>query len=150
MQVKDLAAAVEFALDGVAHGALVVGGDDGLDGQPVLGRGVDGAHVARAGQGQVEGARDGRGGQGQDIHGGAELFESFLVHDAETLLFVNDDQAQILEGNVALQEAVGADDDVHRAGGELADDGRQFARGCESGRAIRCGRDNRPCARGRC
>ena len=133
MQVKNLAAAVEFALDGVAHGALVVGGDDGLDGQAVLGRGFDGAHVARAGQGQIEGARDGRGGQGQHVHGGAELLEFFLVHDAETLFLVNDHQPQILERDVALQEAVGADDDVHRAGGELADGGGQFGAGAEAG-----------------
>ena len=72
-RIEDLAAAVEFALDGVADDALVVLGDDGLDGQPVLGRGFDGAHVARAGQRQVERAGDGRGGQGQHIHGGAAV-----------------------------------------------------------------------------
>src|ERR1017187_9445433 len=127
VQIKNLAAAVKFALDGVAHGALVVGGDDGLDGQTVLGRSFNGAHVARAGQSEVEGAGDGGGGQGQDIHGDAELFESFLVQDAKTLLFINDDQTQTLEGSVALQKAVGADADVPRAGGELADGACQFA-----------------------
>ncbi len=51
VQIENLAAAIEFALDRVAHQAVVVLGDDGLDGEAVLGRRLDGAHVARAGQG---------------------------------------------------------------------------------------------------
>ena len=35
--------------------------------------------------------------------------------DAEALLFVDDEEPQILEVHVFLEQAVGADDDVHRS-----------------------------------
>ena len=40
--------------------------------------------------------------------------EPLLVLDAEPLLLVDDDQAQVLERDVLLDEAVGADQDVDR------------------------------------
>ena len=50
VQIENLAAAIEFALDGVADDALVILRDDGFDGQTILRRRFDGAHVARAGR----------------------------------------------------------------------------------------------------
>ena len=95
--------------------ALVVLGDDGLDRQAVVRRRLDGAHVARAGQRQIKRARNRRGAQRQHIHQRAQALELFLVQHAEALLLVNDHQAEILEGDVVLQQPVRADDDVHRA-----------------------------------
>ncbi len=132
VQIENLSAAIQLPPDGVADQPLVVGGDDGFDGQPVLRRRFDGAHVARAGQGEVKRARNGRGRQRQDIDQRAQLFEPFLVQDAEALLFVDDDQAQILEYNVALQEAMGADDDVHRAGRQVPDHAGLLAPGAKA------------------
>ena len=43
-------------------------GDHGLDGQAVLGRRLDHAHVAQADQRHVQRARDGRGGHGEHVH----------------------------------------------------------------------------------
>jgi hypothetical protein len=57
--------------------------------------------------------------QGEDVHRRADPLEELLVLDAETLLLVDDDQAQVLETDVGLDEPVGADDDVDRALGEL-------------------------------
>ena len=38
-----------------------------------------------------------------------------LVFDAELLFLVDDDQAEVVERDVALNEAMGADDDVYLA-----------------------------------
>ncbi len=53
--------------------------DDGLDGQTVVRRRLDGAHVARAGERQVKRARNRRGAQCQHIHQCAEALKLFLV-----------------------------------------------------------------------
>ena len=44
-----------------------------------------------------------------------QLLELLLVADAEALLLVHDQQAQVLELHVFLQQLVGADDQVHAA-----------------------------------
>ena len=48
--------------------ALVVLRDDGFDRQPVVRRRFDGAHVARAGEREIERARNRRGAERQHIH----------------------------------------------------------------------------------
>ena len=58
VQEKDLSTPVQLAPNGVADHPLVVLGDDGFHRQPVLRRRLDGAHVACAGEGEVERARD--------------------------------------------------------------------------------------------
>ena len=49
------------------------------------------------------------------------LIASLWVH-AEALLLVDDQQAEVLELDVAGQQPVGADDDVDRAVGQPVDD----------------------------
>ena len=51
--------------------------------------------------------------------------------DAEPLLLVDDDQAEIAELHVLLEQPVRADHDVHRAGGEILQDGLGLLRGLE-------------------
>ena len=51
----------------------------------------------------------------QDVDVGAQGLEGFLVFDAEALLLVDDDQAELLEGDRAGQQRVGADDQVNLA-----------------------------------
>jgi hypothetical protein len=115
VQEENLSAAIQFALDGVADEALVVLRGHGLDRQAVVRRRLDGAHVARAGEREVKRARNRRGAQRQHVHQRAQALELFLVQHAEALLLVNHDQAQILERDVVLHDAMRADDDVHRA-----------------------------------
>ena len=67
VDVEDLAAAVQLAADGVAHEAVVVLGDAGLDRQARLGRRLDDRQVADADQGEVQRARDRRGGERQHV-----------------------------------------------------------------------------------
>ena len=53
--------------------------------------------------------------QRQDVDLGAELLEPLLVRDAEALLLVDDDQAEVAELDVLRQQPVRADDEVDRA-----------------------------------
>ena len=109
---EDLPAPAQFAQDRLADQLLGEARHEGLDRQPVNRRGVDDREVADAHHGHVEGARDGGGGQGHDVHHGPEGLQPLLVLDPEALLLVDDQQAEILEGHILLQQAVGADDDV--------------------------------------
>ncbi|MPN11872.1 hypothetical protein SDC9_159180 [bioreactor metagenome] len=115
MQEVHLAAAFEFTqhrfADDAAAGAL----HEGLDCQTLLRRGGDDRELAQAFHCQAERTRDGGGGQGQDVDLAAQGFQRFFLTHTETVLLVDDDQPQTLEHHVLLQQAMGADDDVHLA-----------------------------------
>ena len=51
----------------------------------------------------------------QNVDFGAQLFQELLVAHAESLLLVDDNQAEILELDIALHQPVRADDDVDLA-----------------------------------
>ena len=68
----------------------------------------------------MEGPGDRRGREGEHVDRRAERLEPLLVLDAEPLLLVDDDQAQVLEGDVLLDDPVGADQDVDAAGARSA------------------------------
>jgi hypothetical protein len=78
----------------------------------------DDAHVLDAGKGELKRARYRRRRQGQHVDVRFEPLEPFLVDDAETLLLVDDQQAEVGEADLFAQQPVGADDDVERAGGQ--------------------------------
>ena len=115
---EHLTAAVEFAQHGVAHEGGRGFRDACLDGQPILWRRLDDAHVADADESEVQRARDGRGRQRKHVDLGLESLESLLVGDAETLLLVDDDEAEVLELDVLAEEAMGTDDQINAAGRE--------------------------------
>ena len=118
----DLAAALELDFDGGADELLVELGDDGLDGHAIAGRRFDHAHVAQADERHVQRARDGRGGHGEDVDFAAHLLEAFFVADAEALLFVDDEEAEVVELDVFREQAVRADEDVDAAVLDLLED----------------------------
>jgi hypothetical protein len=120
VQVEDLALAIELALDGVADDVVVVARDVGAHRQAIDRRGLDDAEVADAGQRHLQGARDRRRGHRHDVDQRPQLLDLLLVLDAEAVLFVDHQQAEVLELHVGLQQAVGADDDVDLPGGEAA------------------------------
>ena len=64
-------------------------------------------------EGHVQRPGDGGGGQGQHIHLTEVLLQLLLVLDAEALLLVHHQQTQVLEAHVPVEQAVGADEDVH-------------------------------------
>ena len=52
------------------------------------------------------------------MHFGAQLLQPLLVADAEMLLLVDHDEAEVLEADGLAEHRVGADDDVDAALGE--------------------------------
>ena len=56
--------------------------------------------VANPREGKVERARDRRGGEGHHVEFGAERLHALLGGDAEAVLLVDDEQAEMLEGHV--------------------------------------------------
>ena len=115
VQEIDLALPLELAIDRVADDALVVTADDRLDREAIERRRLDGGHVFRAHEREVKRARDRRGGKREHVHELEELLELLLVQHAEALLFIDDDQAEVFEDDVAGNEAMRADDDVDAA-----------------------------------
>ncbi len=63
----------------------------------------------------MQGARNGRGGKAHYIHLPLKLLNLFFVIDAEALLLVNNQQAQILEANIRREQAMCADDNINLA-----------------------------------
>ena len=92
--------------------------DVGLDRQAILRRRLDHRHVADADQRHVQRARNRRRRHRQHVDLLAHLLDALLVRDAEALLFVDDQQAEVLELHVLREQAVRADDDVEPARGE--------------------------------
>ena len=112
----NLAAAVEFLLDGGLDKLLVPVRDHGLNCHAVFGRRFDHAHVAQTHQRHVQRARNRRRRHGEHVHFRAHLLDAFFVAHAEALLLVHHQQAEVGELHVLGQQAVGADQDVHFAG----------------------------------
>ncbi len=92
----------------------------GAHGVAARGQLVDDGAVEVAVEGHGEGARYGGGGHDEDVgrHGGF-LPEFAALLDAEAVLFVDDHEAEVAEGDVVLDEGVGADEEVDCAVGEL-------------------------------
>ena len=57
--------------------------------------------------------RDRRGGERQHVHAQLQRLEPLLVPHPEAMLFIHDEQAEILEGDVPGQQPVRPDDDVY-------------------------------------
>ena len=63
------------------------------------------------------------------MHLGAQLLELFLVGDAEMLLLVDDQQAEVAEFDGLAEQRMGADDDVDAAVGDAFLYARQLLAG---------------------
>ena len=98
--------------------------------------GLDRAHVARAGEGEIKRARDRRGGEGEDIDETEELFELLLLFHAESLLLIDDNEAEVLKFHVLRQQAVCADDDIDGAVGQSGDGAALAFGGLQAAEAI--------------
>ena len=67
---------------------------------------------------------------------GAQRLDVLLVLDAEALLLVDDHQAEVLPPHPGLQQAMGADHDVHRAVGQTVEHRTGFSDFGETGQAL--------------
>ena len=115
VQVIHLSAPAQLPADGIRQKAPVVLQHIGLDALAVLGRLLDGAHVADAGHGHVQRPGNRRSREGQGVHLSGHLTQTLLVGDAEALLLVDDEQTQVFELHALAQQLMGADKQVHTA-----------------------------------
>ncbi len=95
----NLPAAVQLAHDGVADQLLVPAADARLDGQPIFGRRFEVRNVAHADQRHVQRARNRRGRHREHVDGRPQCLEPLLDFDAEPLLLVDDQQAQVVRSS---------------------------------------------------
>ena len=117
-----LPAGLEFAADKMPPLSLLGRADDvGADFLPA------GRHVAKRGdvevaeEGHADRARDRRGGHHQVMRRLLALAERGPLADAEFVLLVDDDEAELGEADVFLHDGVRADDEVDFAGGDFGE-----------------------------
>jgi len=110
-----LPVAVQFSLDCPTQLLLIEWHEERAYGVPADRRRVDQRNVANANDPGLQCPRNGRGAQCQDIHLGLHLLDLFLVEHPEQLLFVDDQQTDVLEVPRHIQQLVCADRDVHTA-----------------------------------
>ncbi len=120
--IEGLAAAIALAQQRLAHDQRIERRHRGAHGEPVDRRRRDDRELAHPGERKLQGARYRRRGQRQHVDLGAQRLEPFLVADAEMLLLVHHQQAEIPELDGLAEQRMGADDDVDGAVGKpLAD-----------------------------
>ena len=115
VQEKHLALSLQLAIDRVANNSFVVTANDGFNRQPIERRRFDRGHVFHTNERKIKCARDRRGRKRENIDKFEQLFEFFLVQNAEALLFVNHHEAEIFEHEIAGNEPMRADDDIDPA-----------------------------------
>ena len=116
--VERLPAAIAFAQQRLADHQGIVRRHEGAHRQPIDRRRGDDREIAHAGQRQLQRARDRRRAQRQHMHLRPQLLQPLLVADAEMLLLVDDQQAEIPELDRLAEQRMGADDDVDIAVGQ--------------------------------
>ena len=121
VQIERLTVALQLALERHLDQLLVVLAHRRADRAAALGRRLDDRDVAHAGERHVQRARDRRRAQRQHVDLEAERLQELLLLDAEALLLVEDDEAELLRDHVAAQHAVRADEHVDLALGEVGE-----------------------------
>ena len=109
VQIVDLPAAFEFALNRLHNKPLIVLKHEALHGVSVLRRLLDDTHVADARERHVERAGNRRCGEGQHVDAVKELLEPLLMRHAEALLLVDDRKPERAEFHVLREHTVRAD-----------------------------------------
>lgn len=121
-----LTAALQFADHGFADEAVLFGLHEGLHRQTALGRRRDDREIADPFEAHRERARNRGGREREDVDLGAEFFQLFLLPHAETVFFVDHDEAEARKGHPVAQKLVRADHDVDRALGNAFERARRF------------------------
>ena len=134
--VERLPAAIALAQQRFADHQGIVRRHEGAHRQTVDRRRGDDREIAHPGQRQLQRARDRRRTQRQHMDFGAQLLEALLVADAEMLLLVDDQKAEIPELDRFAEQCVGADHDIDRAVREVLLDLRQLL-GRDQARGLR-------------
>src|SRR5690349_7342552 len=109
---------------------MLLGGHARDDGSAAGRKLVENRNVEVAVESERERARDGRGGEHKDVRGvavgGGFVHEALALEDAETVLFVNGDEAEAGEFDVVFDERVSTDDELGFSGTDALEDGGFF------------------------
>ena len=135
----NLAPAARLPQDRVPDQGIGIFRDHRLDGNPLLRRGFQHAHIPDTGHAHMQRSGNRRRRQGQHVHLALHVLDDFLMGHAETLLLVDDQQPQILKPDVSAQQPVGAHDDIDLAGGQAGDHVLLLLRRPEAGEVIHPG-----------
>ena len=100
MYVVRLTAALQFAQQRVAHQLKARLGDARGHWVAIFWWSLNRGEIANPREGEVQRARDRRSGQGHDIEFGAERLHALLGGDAEAVLLIHHEQAEVLEGHI--------------------------------------------------
>ena len=104
-----LSAPVHLVQNGLTDKLQVELCDLGDDGKPVAGRRLDEGEVPRTHERELQRSRDGRCRQCHCVYARTQLAELFLGGNAESVLFVDDQETEVFERNVLRQQPVRSD-----------------------------------------
>ena len=150
VEIERLAAALGLPLERMLDELLVVLPDVRPDRTAPLGRSLDHRDVAEAGERHVQRAGNRRRAQRQHVHLQAQLPQQFLLRDAEALFLVDDDEAEIRRDDVAREDAMRTDEDVHLARREIGERALHVGAGCGTATPSRTRSGSRCSALGTC
>ena len=128
---ETLPAPRQLVANGRADELFIERHQPGLHGQPVGRRGLDQGQIAQAQEAHLERARDRGGRERQAVDRLLDRLDPLLLAHAESVLLIDDQQAEVAKLDVALQQPVRADDDVHAARGQFLADLLQVGGGAE-------------------
>src|SRR3989442_13226989 len=112
---KSLSATAKFKFNCRFDNVLRKLNDLSLDRQPIAWRSFNQGHITQSAERHVERTRNGCSRKRQYVNALLEMFQSFFVSHAKALLFVNNNNAELLEFNVFRQQAMRADNYVYVA-----------------------------------
>ena len=115
MQKENLPLALQFPIDRVPNDSLVISGDHRFHWQTIQRGRLDRGHVFYAYEREIKRARNRRRRQREDIDQFEQLLEFFLMQNTEALLFVDDNQAEIFENDIARDQPVRANHNIDAA-----------------------------------
>ena len=97
---KHLSSSRKLSNASVAQKSFRFLNDVGLHGKPFARRSLNGGNITNTRQRPMQGSRDGSRRHRETVDILADMFDAFLVFDAKTLFFIQDEQPQILKFHV--------------------------------------------------
>ena len=129
---EHLAAAIELAQNDFAHQAVFEMRDESANRLAIRRRRLDHRQIANPQHRHMQRARNRRRGQRQHVDQLAHLLHLLFVGDAEAMLLIDDQQAQLGELHILREQAMRADDDIDLAAPDVVDYGLVLLRRAEA------------------
>ena len=136
IDIVHLAVSGQLACDRLTNHLIVVFHHIGLDGKTIHRRLLKYAHVPDPYQAHMQGPGNGRCRQSQHVNIFLELFDLFLVRHPEALLFIDNQQSQILKLYILGQYPVGSDHHIDQPLLQIRNRLFHLRRGPETGEQI--------------